>query len=49
MKYLIIGTIIVIVGIGVMKYYNQVLGMTTVLIGVAVGIKGRDKLDNKQS
>lgn len=46
MGYLISGLIILLVGIGLMRYGYSLLGIILVLIGGAMGVKGRRKLDN---
>ena len=45
MKQLTIGVVISLVGIGLILVKMNFLGVLALLIGVAIGIKGRDKID----
>ena len=49
MGYLIIGAILSLAGVGLMMQGNSllcILGITVFLIGGAIGLKGRRKIDN---
>lgn len=46
MKQLIIGSVISLVGLGLILMKLNVFGVLVLLIGVAIGIKGRNKIDN---
>ena len=45
MIYLIFGTIIALAAIGLMVYGLDLFGIILLLIGAALGFKGRNKLD----
>lgn len=48
MNYLMVGTIITLVAVGIMNYYSKLLGIIVLIIGVSIGIKGRNKLDKNE-
>ena len=45
MGYLIVGTIITLTGVGLMVSGFKPFGIVLVLIGAAIGLKGRRELD----
>jgi hypothetical protein len=47
MIYLIIGTIIGLIGIGLMKASNTLWGIIIAMIGLAIIFTGRRKIDKK--
>ena len=47
MKYLVIGTIVSLIGLGLIANKVNVIGIIILIIGIAIGLKGRDKLDKK--
>jgi uncharacterized membrane protein AbrB (regulator of aidB expression) len=46
MKYLIIGAIVCLLGIGLMQIDQGLIGIIVLLIGAAIGFKGRRKINN---
>ena len=48
MSYLITGAIICLIGIGLMQMNQELVGIIVLLIGVSLGLKGRNKLDGKR-
>jgi hypothetical protein len=46
MKQLIIGTVISLIGLGLIISTFKILGVLVLIIGVATGIRGRTKIDN---
>lgn len=46
MKQLILGSVISLVGLGFILMKLNVIGVVVLIIGVAIGIKGRNKIDN---
>jgi len=46
MKQLILGTVISLIGLGLILIKSNILGVLVLFIGVAIGIKGRNKIDN---
>ena len=45
MKQLIVGSVISLIGLGLILMKLNDFGVLVLLIGVAIGIKGRNKLD----
>lgn len=44
MIYIIIGTLITIVGIGSMSYYSGILGIILLIIGLSIIVKGKQRI-----
>jgi len=46
MNYLIIGTIVGLIGVGLMINGSSLVGLILLLVGLAIGLKGRRSLDS---
>jgi len=47
MKQLIVGTVISLTGLGLILSAFKIIGVLVLIIGVAIGIGGRNKIDSR--